>query len=190
MCIRDRLSSFPAKFIEYKGDKTSRIEFYNNHELHTKPIFKPSSSGKFQVIDFHVIQMLQEMITVGLWSPVACIVFSSSLLPIRSQTHHPPRGFTDTAVGNALSSSGQPNLANIITDFEVAISEKNQYRPEISFRIESEHRLVDMSSMPNLNRIDISVFWLSCWGYYVLYTSCLAQWRKSTYFLETVVLID
>jgi len=165
--LYELLSSFPAKFIEYKGDKNYRIEFYNNHELHTKPIFKPSTSGKCQVIDFHVIQMFQEIITIGLWSPVASIVFTSSLLPIKSTNTSPPRVFTDTTVGNALSSSGQPNLANIITDFEVAISEKNQYRPDISFRIESEYRLVDMYSMPNLNRIDISVFWLSCWGDYV-----------------------
>ena len=135
--------------------------------MHTKPIFKPSTSGKCQVIDFHVIQMFQEIITIGLWSPVASIVFTSSLLPVKSTNTSPPRVFTDTTVGSALTSSGQPNLANIITDFEVAISEKNQYRPDISFRIESEYRLVDMYSMANLNRIDITVFWLSCWGDYV-----------------------
>ena len=60
-----------------------------------------------------------------------------------------------------LISSGSPNLANIITDFVVPISATNQYRPDMLFKVESEYRLVDMYSMPNLNRIDISVWWQS-----------------------------
>ena len=84
-----------SKIHEYKGDKNYRNEFYNNPELHTKPIFKPSTSGKCQVIDFHVIQMFQEIITIGLWSPVASIVFTSSLLPIKS-TNTSPLEFLQT----------------------------------------------------------------------------------------------
>ena len=57
--LYELLSSFPATFIEYKGDKAYRIEFYNNHELHTKHILKPSTSGKCQVNDFYVMQRFQ-----------------------------------------------------------------------------------------------------------------------------------
>jgi len=32
------------------------------------------------------------------------------------------------------------------------------------FKVESEYRLIDMYSMPNLNRIDISVLWQSVYG--------------------------
>jgi len=95
---------------------------------------------------------------VGLWSPVASIVFTCSLLPIKSTNTSAPRVFDDNAgAGNSLGSSGDPNLANIITNFEVAIPDKNQYRPIINFGVESEYRLVDSYSMPGLSRIDISV---------------------------------
>ena len=96
------------------------------------PIFKPSTSGKCQVIDFHVIQMFQEIITIGLWSPVVSIVFTSSLLPIKSTNTSPPRVFTDTTVGNILTSSGQQNLANLITYSEVAIYQRKINIDQIS----------------------------------------------------------
>ena len=120
------------------------------------------------MVNFTAIQMFQEIATVGLWSPVASIVFTSSLLPIKSTNTSAPKIFNDISGGfGNLGSSGQPNLANIITDFEVANSANNQYRPDIHFSIESEYRLIDLYSMPNLNRIDISVYWLSCWGDYI-----------------------
>ena len=166
--LYELLSSFPAKFIGYPGDENYRLEFHNNHNLHTKPIFKPSATGKCEVVNFTAIQMFQEIATVGLWSPVASIVFTSSLLPIKSTNTSAPKIFNDISGGfGNLESSGQPNLANIITDLEVAISANNQYRPDIHFSIESEYRLIDLYSMPNLNRIDISVYWLSCWGDYI-----------------------
>jgi hypothetical protein len=112
--------------------------------------------------------MFQEIATVGLWSPVASIVFTSSLLPIKSTNTSAPKIFNDgSGSGGNLGSSGEPNLANIITDFEIAITPNNQYRPDIHFSIESEYRLVDLYSMVNLNRIDISVYWLSSWGTYI-----------------------
>ena len=52
------LSSFPGKFMGYLGDQNYKIEFYNNNNLHTKPMFEPSASGKCQVVDVYVIQMI------------------------------------------------------------------------------------------------------------------------------------
>ena len=103
--LYELLSSFPGKIMGYLGDKSYKIEFYNNNNLHTKPIFKASASGKCQVVDFYVILMFQEIVTVGFGSPVASVVFTSSLLLIKSTNTSAPRVLNDSAgTGNFLRS--------------------------------------------------------------------------------------
>ena len=41
--LYELLSSVPGKFMGYLGDRNYKIEFYNNNNLPTKPILKPSS---------------------------------------------------------------------------------------------------------------------------------------------------
>jgi hypothetical protein len=110
--------------------------------------------------------MYQEISTVALWSPVASIVFTSSLLPIKATNTSTPKIFNSGSTTNESfsRSSGSPNLANIITDFELAITDNNQYRPSINFNIGSEYRLVDLHKMNDLNRIDVVVYWKSIYG--------------------------
>ena len=60
--------------------------------------------------------------------------------------------------------SHRQNLANIITDFALGVDGGNQYRPNMLFSIHSEYRLIDMYSMVNLNRIDITIYWKSSDG--------------------------
>lgn len=165
--LYELLSTFPAKFIGYPGDKNYQLVFTNIRDLNTKPIYKPSENGKCQVVSYNAIQVFQELSTIALWCPVASIVFTTSLLPIKSTNTSPPQVFNDSTVGsNYFRSSGSPNLASIITDFEIPISYLNQYRPDIHFRVESEYRLVDMCSHHNLNQIDITVYWQSIYGEY------------------------
>ncbi len=162
--LYELLCSFPAQFLGYHGDKNYRLQFFNNRNINTKPIYKPSESGKCQVVAFNVLQMFQEISTVALWSPVRSIVFTSSLLPIKATNTSTPKMFNDSGSTPNISSSGAPNLANIITDFAVGIDGSNQYRPNMLFSIQSEYRLIDMYSMVNLNRIDITVYWKSSYG--------------------------
>ena len=72
--------------------------------------------------------------------------------------------FNDSGSAPNISSSGAPNLANIIKDSAVGIDGSNQYRPNVFFSIQSEYRLIDMYSMVHLNRIDITVYWKSSYG--------------------------
>jgi hypothetical protein len=159
--------SFPAKFKGYAGDCNYELAFLNNHDLNTKPILRQSESGKCQVLKYHAVQIFQEIATVSIWSPVRSIVFTSSLLPIKATNTSAPKVFNDSSDNSGslgLISSGAPNLSSVITDFEVGITATNQYRPDILFRVESEYRLIDLYSMNNLNRIDISVWWKSSFG--------------------------
>ena len=60
--------------------------------------------------------------------------------------------------------SGEPNIASILSDFEVSLSAENQYRPDISYVPPGEFRLIDMYSSFNLNKIDLAVYWKDVFG--------------------------
>ena len=152
--LYELLSSMPAKFLGNKGNLNYDMVFTNNHETNVRPIYKPSASGKCNVVLYNAIQTFQEIITISMWSPITSIVFTSSLLPIKSTNTSPAQVFNDSSTeGNLsnLTSSGDANLSMVLTDFVVALSGSNQYRPSINFNIQSEYRLIDMYSMPNLN---------------------------------------
>ena len=143
------LSSFPAVFIGNAGQKNYLMVFDsgNGHN----PIRSGPSRWPYMMI-------LQEISTVATWNPVASIVFCMSLIPILPSNTSPPKLFGDNNT-NLVSSGNNSNLTNILTDFEISVSESSQYRPFISYYPQSEYRLIDMNNMINLNKIDLLAFW-------------------------------
>ena len=85
------------------------------------------------------------------------IVFTSSSLPIHSALSSTPKVIS--AGQFSITGSGVPNLANFLTDFQIAVSPTNQHRPEISYTPQGEYRLIDMYSNRNLSRVDLQVYW-------------------------------
>ncbi len=108
-----------------------------------------------------MLQIPQEICSIAMWSPVASIVFATSLLPIvPTQT-----SATKTLGTNNLVSRGNnSNLFSIISDFSVAVDMNNQYRPNILYNPGAEYRLLDMNSLMNLNKVDLMVFWKDVFG--------------------------
>ena len=108
-----------------------------------------------------MLQIPQEICSIAMWSPVASIVFATSLLPIvPTQT-----SATKTLGTNNLVSRGNnSNLFSIISDFSVAVDMNNQYRPNILYNPGAEYRLLDMNSLMNLTRVDLMVFWKDVFG--------------------------
>ena len=97
-----------------------------------------------------------------MWNPISSIVFTSSLLPIVPTQTAKPKVYD--SLTNNLATDGQPNIASIITDFEIAIDKDNQYRADICYSPAAEYRLIDMHTSYSLNKIDISVFWKNEFG--------------------------
>ena len=106
------------------------------------------------------------------------------------RTPAPPTSYSVNSKSNFTSSGNNSNLTNIITDFEIPMSETNQYRPVIYYNPTSEYRLVDMRSIINMNMLDITVFWKTHYGEYIplkLQPGCSAhikllfRHRKSNY---------
>jgi hypothetical protein len=99
--------------------------------------------------------------TDSLWSPVSSIVFTSTLLPIRTEATGAPvvlgagnLGFSQATVQSAF----QP----IITDISLDTSSGNAdaYRRFIYYAPSAEYRLSDFSSSKqDIRNIDIQVFW-------------------------------
>ena len=81
---------------------------------------------------------------------------------------------------NLVGSGNNANLTNIITDFEVPVSELNQYRPSIEYVPSTEYRLIDMNKLVNLSQVDLAVFWKTHYGNYVpfrLQPGCAAHMK-------------
>ena len=149
---------FQNTFLTAVGDLNYLITVNNNRNTNLSTV-KPPATGT----TYTYCQMYQEISSVGMWNPVASLVFCSSVLPIC-----PSQTSTPTIVSNQsdnLSSSGDnANLTSILSDFEIAITADNQYRPIILYAPTSEYRLLDLFSGSNLNRINIQVFWKDHFG--------------------------
>ena len=108
------------------------------------------------------VQLLEETSNVSLWNPVSSIVFTTSLLPIVPTQTSAPRVFSDSTPSTPLS--GEPNIASIISDFEISVTPTKQDRPDITYVPPGEYRLIDMYSSYNLNKVDLAVYWKGALG--------------------------
>jgi hypothetical protein len=147
---------FQNIFMQYGGDLNYALVIKNRNGANLSTVKNGTATTIY-------VQMYQEISSVPLWNPVASLVFCSSMLPIS-----PTQTSTPTVISNQsdnLTSSGDnSNLANQLSDFELAIQDANQYRPIILYAPASEYRLIDMFSGSNLNRINIQVFWKDQFG--------------------------
>jgi len=168
--LHQLLAGFPSTFLGYStdtytfpgatvpdviGDRNFQIRTKNNNYANTLAVNNNGITQKY-------IQAFQEINSVGLWNPVAAIVFTSTTLPIHPTLTSPPKIYNNNSTG--LVGAGTTNLTNILSDFEIAISNTNQYRPEISYATPGEYRLIDMYSNSNLNKIDLNVYWKDRYG--------------------------
>jgi hypothetical protein len=89
------------------------------------------------------------------------------MIPIVPTNTSPAKAYGDTTNSNLIGGGNNSNLTNILSDFEIAITETNQYRPIIEYNPGAEYRLINMNSSMNLNKLDISVFWKTHYGEFV-----------------------
>ena len=188
----DGLLYFNTRFFELVSglacDRVSRVG--DGNYLFT-PDPKSTRSLKDEGGTTHTLySTVQEMSSMAIWNPIASIVFCTGMLPIVSTNTSPPLTYGDTTNNNLTSNGNNSNLTNIISDFEIPVSETNQYRPVIVYNPSTEYRLIDMHSALNLNRIDISVFWKTHFGEYIplrLQPGCAAHiklmFRHKTFYL-------
>ena len=149
-------TGFPFQFQGYPGNMNYLIPFQNSGSSNILSV--TNSDGTTT----NYLQAYQETSSIGLWNPVASIVFTSTSLPIHPTLGSPPIIFSDTSTG--LIGKGQTNLTNILSDFEVHLTSTNQYRPDITYVPQGEYRLIDMYTNSNLHKIDLNVYWKDKYG--------------------------
>lgn len=99
--------------------------------------------------------------TDSLWSPVSSIVFTSTLLPVKSEATGAPVVLGAGNVGFTQATS-QSAFQPIITDISLDTSSGNAdaYRKFIYYAPAAEYRLSDFSSSKqDIRNIDIQVYW-------------------------------
>jgi hypothetical protein len=97
--------------------------------------------------------------TDSLWSPVASIVFTSTLLPLKKEYSAAP---VVLGTSNAAGSTGSPSAFDpIITDFIVDQKAGAEgWRNFTLYEPTAEYRMVSMTaSHEEIRNIDIQVFW-------------------------------
>ena len=115
------------------------------------------------ILDADFVQCIQETSSVATWNPIASIVFASTMLPtLPTQTSMPKE--IGQSNNNLISGGNNSNLMNVLSDFAIAVSPSNEYRPIIEYVPQSEYRLLDMNSCMNLNRVDVQVYWKDHFG--------------------------
>lgn len=108
------------------------------------------------------LSVTTEFSPLSIMCPIRSIYFATNLLPIEPMLTQPPKVLSDNSLSG--SSSGDPGITNILTDFEIAVTPTNNYNGEISYLPSSEYRWVDMTQGLNLNKLDLSAYWKDKYG--------------------------
>lgn len=99
--------------------------------------------------------------TSSLWTPIASIVFITTLLPIRTEATGAPVFFGSGNLGYS-SQSVQNAFQPILTDIALDLSNEggDGYRKMIYYAPQAEYRMASLTpSKQPINNIDISVYW-------------------------------
>lgn len=102
--------------------------------------------------------------TDTLWSPIASLVFITTLLPIRAEQVGPPIVLNESNAANPSAPVSQSAFQPIITDIAVDTSSSDNgaagYKTFIYYVPTAEYRLGDFGpSQQEIRNIDIQVFW-------------------------------
>ena len=99
--------------------------------------------------------------TSQLWSPIASLVFTSTLLPIKTESTGEPIRFGTSNLG-ANSATTQSAFQPIITDIGIDLSADGAegYRQFIYYVPTAEYRMASFEkSRQEIRQIDIQVWW-------------------------------
>lgn len=97
----------------------------------------------------------------SLWSPIASIVFTTTLLPVKTEATGQPLVLGDSNIGNSTATT-QNAFQPIITDIALdqQLDGADDYRQFLYYSPAAEYRMSDFtSSKQDIRAVDIQVFW-------------------------------
>ena len=120
-----------------------------------------NSSSQEVTVQEKYVTVTTEFSPICLMNPIRNIYFTTNTLPVQPTLTQPPKVYSNTSLS---SSSGLPDISNILTDFSIPVSATNNYNGELIYQPGAEYRLLNMNSSFNLNKIDLSAFWSDKFG--------------------------
>ena len=143
------ISGFPSKYYGYKniGDGMNyKLLLNNNGPVYNLPTY-------------NVTQLYQEYSSASLLSPIASLVFSTSLIPVVPSNTGKPQVYNGD--NNLIISNNNANISSMVTDFHVDNQNGYGYVSSIQYTPSSEYRLIDLASGGSspLSNIELSVYW-------------------------------
>jgi hypothetical protein len=92
-----------------------------------------------------------------LWSPVASIVFTTTLLPVANEQQTVPVQY---GASNTTARTTPSAFAPIITDISLALNNASDWRGFIEYNPTAEYRITAFQNgMNEIRQVDIAVFW-------------------------------
>lgn len=152
----------------YGFNQTGKINIYFNDALgalfSSFPFYIANlSNGRIFQFDIrinsfsnNIIQVLsQELSSVGLWNPVASIVFTSNLIPVVASATPPIQMFKN---GYPITNSSNSNFLNVITDF---IGSELLFTPFVIYNPTAQFRYIELKPNCEIRNLDLQVYWLN-----------------------------
>jgi hypothetical protein len=143
------MSGFPSKYYGYKNIIDGR-----NYQL-----LLEGTDSVYHLPTYNAIQLYQEYSSASLLSPIASLVFATSLIPVVPSNTGKPQVYNGD--NNLTVSNNNCNIASMVTDFHVDNADGYGYVSSIQYVPSSEYRLIDLASGGSspLSNIELSVFW-------------------------------
>lgn len=143
-------SSFQANYLGYQNIVNGKNYLITVEDANgTNSIILPS---------YTALQMYQDYPTSALWNPVNSLVFTTGTIPVNPSQVSAPL-IVNSEVSLLTEGGNNANISNMLTDFEVPLTEGWEYKPNIYYNPSAEYRLVDLLGNSPLNNISVQVFW-------------------------------
>jgi hypothetical protein len=141
----------------------AEVQFPNKNYRNTLDNTSLTTSVAIPAYDKQVYWIAEQdyVSTSQLWSPIASIVFTSTLLPIKTESTGEPIRFGTSNLG-ANTATTQSAFQPIITDIGIDLSADGAegYRQFIYYVPTSEYRMASFEkSRQEIRQIDIQVWW-------------------------------
>jgi hypothetical protein len=107
-----------------------------------------------------LIKVQQELSTIGQWTPISSIVFTTSTVPVVPNVLSNPIVYVD---GNPQQlTRTYKHYSNIISDIS---TDECGYRPELLYNPSAQYRIIDLQNDQPLYQFDIQVYWKDKFGF-------------------------
>ena len=135
--------------------KNHKVIFKNKNGTNIEEI----ATGVTSVTGTYDYKMVQDYpSTSTFWSPVASLVFTTTLIPVKTEFIGNPITFGNDNTNGTHSSSN--NFQNIVTDIAMTDLDAHGHRELVSYAPSAEYRMITLSpSQQVVQNIDLQLFW-------------------------------